>query len=983
MTIDGFWKEVNEKIPLEQYRVSFPDYIYSHYSRRRKFLTVGIDIFQWIFEHASFAESQSYNGFPESEKSVAVVIAGIASKLRYLISLPLNFVIVFDGKIKFDKHRWDIENESSNDIIFEERYKDDLDRIRKDEHIMNGRCITSLLELLDAWNISYVHAPGDAEIELARLNKAGIIDAIISNDADGFAYGASVILRNFSKFSNDKPSTATKGGIRKGNDYFVTPVDAELMKQLNLDTDKIIFIACCQGDDYSKGVKGLGIKKAWALATNKNADFDAVQGLKDIYVSKTNDEYIKGNMPYPYRKRLVLLSEYKAKLMEHIADNGKAYFGRVHSSDVVLPDDYVISSHFYPHFSKYLFEFESFETNFSEYSGLLNNKCYFPSLPQPLSIAKSIGNRYEVYRGNSLKGFMCFTVFKEQIGLTSERVKYTSFHWFQSLNYGSLLKWTKTGRSQREGMEFLAESLGRCYLWRAIVNTKELNLKAGDIFIKNQKSVQIKCEGREFEQAFYQVKFKPREIFKSILGLEENMVDVNLNDIEEEHIHVWLSSYLFFVDDNGRKLVEIYNDEKTNKANTPKTTPKRTPRKNRTPLQKTTLDLLSGSSKSPIKILTLKPGLLEISEASKSVTVKRSVLDVDTSNILSSPKKKIKHIIIDDDEPAPNPILLEPFEEDAEISRVLENSDYVGGNSFIDNNSNINDNDSNKDSNMNEDIFFDSHENLNSFMVESHQPGVERSEQKDNIIDSGGKDIYTSSPGPFNKSTGLIPARKELKKDKLTIHRGVSNLDEMTRLPELPLGPENRGSHEDEGGDPLLGIHCEILDDTFSSTDSIEKLFAKENKNDGDVSNKVTAVCGQAEKITLDDTSSFTDTIGGIFGLQHHATHETHGTPEEMPATVSIDLTPNYRSENNSDVETLEEATSTPVKKLQASGPVKSGSLLQNALHQEHQQENSYSLPIGFDGKEILLAESTDDESMWVVPEKNQPSVFDEDILEL
>ncbi|GAV29114.1 hypothetical protein PMKS-002594 [Pichia membranifaciens] len=963
MTIEGFWKEFNEKIPLEQYRVSFPDYIYSHYNKRRKFLTVGIDIFQWIFEHASFAESKSFTGFPESEKSVAVVIAGIASKLRYLISLPLNFVIVFDGKIKFEKHRWDIEKKASSEIVFEERYNEDLDRIRNQEHIMNGRCITSLLELLEAWNISYLHAPGDAEIELARLNKAGIIDAIISNDADGFAYGATVILRNFSRFSNDKPSTATKGGIKKGTDYFVTPVDSELIKQLDLDTDNIIFIACCQGDDYSKGVKGLGIKKAWALATNKSEDFDAVQGLKDIYVSKIKSDYLTGKMPYPYTKRLELLGEYKAKLMEHIANNGKTYFGRVHSSDVILPDDYVISSHFYPHFAKYLFEFESFETNFSEYSGALNNNCCFPLLPQPLSIAKSAGDSYQVYRGNSLKGFMYLTVFEGQICFPSGRVRYTPFHWFRSPDYEKLLKLTKIGRSQREGMEFLAKSLGRCYLWRAIVNTRELDLKARDIYIKSQKSVQIKCESREFEQAFYQVKFKPREIFKSLLGLEEHMVDVNLNDVEEEYIHTWLTSYLFFIDDNGRKLVEIYNNEKSSKANTPKTTPKRTPKKNRTPTQKTTLDLLSGSTKSPIKILTRKPSLLEISEASKSVTIKRSVLDVDTSDIFSSPKKKIKPITVDDKMPVPNPIMLEPFEEDAEISRVLENSDYVGGNSLTSNNGN--------DNNTNHDIFFDFHENLNSLMTVSHRPEMHLSETKDIIIYSGGKDVDASPPDALNQATGLIPARGKLKRDKLTIARGMSNLDEMTRLPELPQGPGNLDSQEDKEEDKMENYHSEKLNDTFSSTDSIQKLFAEEKKDEGGASNKVMAAKGGAENITLDDTFSSNESIERIFGLQRNTTPETHDNLEEVALTVSVDLTHNYRPEDGSDMETLDEATSTPVQKPQAPTLAGSHNLLQCTFPLNQQQENSYSLPSGFDGDEILLADSTDDESMWVVPEKD------------
>jgi len=40
-----------------------------------------------------------------------------------------------------------------------------------------------------------MQAPGEAEAELAYMNRAGVINAIISPDGDGWPFGAGTILR--------------------------------------------------------------------------------------------------------------------------------------------------------------------------------------------------------------------------------------------------------------------------------------------------------------------------------------------------------------------------------------------------------------------------------------------------------------------------------------------------------------------------------------------------------------------------------------------------------------------------------------------------------------------------------------------------------------------------------------------------------------------------------------------------------------------
>lgn len=49
--------------------------------------------------------------------------------------------------------------------------------------------------LLDAFGMEWREAAGEAEAELAFLNRVGTVDAIMTDDADAFLFGAKVIIR--------------------------------------------------------------------------------------------------------------------------------------------------------------------------------------------------------------------------------------------------------------------------------------------------------------------------------------------------------------------------------------------------------------------------------------------------------------------------------------------------------------------------------------------------------------------------------------------------------------------------------------------------------------------------------------------------------------------------------------------------------------------------------------------------------------------
>lgn len=55
--------------------------------------------------------------------------------------------------------------------------------------------VTGMCEIIEAFGFEWRIAPGEAEAELAYLNRMGAIDAIITDDVDTFVFGASTVIR--------------------------------------------------------------------------------------------------------------------------------------------------------------------------------------------------------------------------------------------------------------------------------------------------------------------------------------------------------------------------------------------------------------------------------------------------------------------------------------------------------------------------------------------------------------------------------------------------------------------------------------------------------------------------------------------------------------------------------------------------------------------------------------------------------------------
>lgn len=106
-------------------------------------------------------------------------------------------------------------------------------------------------ELIKSMGLHCVQAPGEAEAFCAQLNEAKLVDGIISQDSDCFAYGARRVYRNFT-MSMQKTATAIGGAV----DVYDLDV---VRKSMDFGRNKIILMALICGCDYCPGVDGIGI----------------------------------------------------------------------------------------------------------------------------------------------------------------------------------------------------------------------------------------------------------------------------------------------------------------------------------------------------------------------------------------------------------------------------------------------------------------------------------------------------------------------------------------------------------------------------------------------------------------------------------------------------------------------------------------------------------------------------------------------------
>ncbi|KAL5524916.1 hypothetical protein ACEPAF_8785 [Sanghuangporus sanghuang] len=200
----------------------------------RRGLRVGIDASIWFF-HATYGREGEN---PE--------LRTLFFRCARLMSRPFLPLFVFDGPHRPEQKR--------------------KKKVSGKDHWM----VSGMQEIIEAFGFEWWCAPGEAEAELAYLNRIGVIDAIITDDVDSFLFGATTIIRNPGKMLSGNSAHPVKNSAdRDDGEHTYTYSSSDILKhpEIALSQDGLILIALFRGGDYDPdGIEGCGTTVAHALA---------------------------------------------------------------------------------------------------------------------------------------------------------------------------------------------------------------------------------------------------------------------------------------------------------------------------------------------------------------------------------------------------------------------------------------------------------------------------------------------------------------------------------------------------------------------------------------------------------------------------------------------------------------------------------------------------------------------------------------------
>ncbi|KAL1411207.1 hypothetical protein Q8F55_002158 [Vanrija albida] len=246
MGVPGLWDLIRPAAVRTSLSALAREAFLSNSNGQRAFV-IGIDASLWIF-HAQSTQAGS-NPF----------LRTLFYKIAALLQHPLLPLFVFDGpnKPQFKRGQKVTGQFGRND--FQSR---------------------QFKQLLDACGLEWWNAPGEAEAELALMNRQGKIDAVLSDDVDTLLFGAKCLIRNNSPTLSGTRSNATQVDQR----HYEMFTASDILKHLDADGSALsteedlrramVLIALLGGGDYvPEGVFQFGPKISLGLAHAGCADF--------------------------------------------------------------------------------------------------------------------------------------------------------------------------------------------------------------------------------------------------------------------------------------------------------------------------------------------------------------------------------------------------------------------------------------------------------------------------------------------------------------------------------------------------------------------------------------------------------------------------------------------------------------------------------------------------------------------------------------
>lgn len=237
------------------------------YQNKRIAIDISILIYRVII-----AVRNSGADFTNQKGEITSHIFGLFNKTIELLNKNIIPVYIYDGKPpelknKTIEERKNIKKKAYEKMLLAETEEDKIKYFKRCSTVSKEQW-DQCRELLDLMGIPYINAPEEADSQCAYLAKAGLVDAVLTEDMDILTFGSPKIVRNLT--SHKIPTTEIKLN--------------DILSELNLNHNEFIDFCLLLGSDYSTGVENM----------KPNDIYNYFIKHKDIH--KTLDDMKKNNI---------------------------------------------------------------------------------------------------------------------------------------------------------------------------------------------------------------------------------------------------------------------------------------------------------------------------------------------------------------------------------------------------------------------------------------------------------------------------------------------------------------------------------------------------------------------------------------------------------------------------------------------------------------------------------------------------------------
>ena len=278
---------------------------------------IAVDAYNAIYQFLSSIRQPDGTPLMDKKGGITSHLSGLFYRNIALLSEGIKLVYVFDGEYHELKGRTHEKRSEAKETMKEkyEEAKDEEDieamgRYAKGFVKLDEEKVGESMDILQALGIAVVQAPGEGEMQCAKLVIDDEAYAVGSQDYDALVVGGTRLIQNLTLAKRRKTVSGYVDIAPEIIEY------SRVLQELGIDPDQFISLAILVGTDFNPGgVKGIGPKKALILVKQKRYPveiFKEVEHQLDFNWQEVFEIFKKPNVK-SYKVEFPRLDEDKVK----------------------------------------------------------------------------------------------------------------------------------------------------------------------------------------------------------------------------------------------------------------------------------------------------------------------------------------------------------------------------------------------------------------------------------------------------------------------------------------------------------------------------------------------------------------------------------------------------------------------------------------------------------------------------------------------